>query len=68
MRVPRVVWLITALNLALLLLFATLLPTWRAPDEPQHVDLVQCEQLRVVRSLTSQERRDRIGTWFPEWA
>ncbi len=39
-RVPRVVWIITALHLMLLLLFATLLPTWRAPDEAQHVDLV----------------------------
>jgi small subunit ribosomal protein S36 len=39
-RVPNAVWLITALNLVLLLLYATLLPTWRAPDEPEHVDLV----------------------------
>ncbi len=39
-RVPRVIWLIMALHLVLLVLFATLLPTWRAPDEPQHVDLV----------------------------
>jgi small subunit ribosomal protein S36 len=39
-RIPGVVWIITALHLMLLLLFATLLPAWRAPDEPQHVDLV----------------------------
>lgn len=38
--VPTVVWLITALQFAFLLFYATLLPTWRAPDEPRHVDLV----------------------------
>jgi small subunit ribosomal protein S36 len=39
-RIPGVIWLITALFFVLLLIYATLLPTWRAPDEPQHVDLV----------------------------
>jgi small subunit ribosomal protein S36 len=35
-----VIWIITALHGALLLLFATVAPTWRSPDEPNHADLV----------------------------
>src|SRR5262245_56857054 len=37
--IPRAVWLITALNVAVLLAYTVLLPAWRAPDEPQHADL-----------------------------
>lgn len=37
--VPRVVWIITALSFALMVLYATLFPTYRAPDEPEHADL-----------------------------
>src|SRR5262245_5087753 len=40
-RVPGAVWCVTALQFVLLLFYATLLPTWRAPDEPRHVDLVR---------------------------
>jgi HD-GYP domain-containing protein (c-di-GMP phosphodiesterase class II) len=35
---------------------------------PHHVDLMHCEHLAVVRGLTPRERRERVGTWFPEWA
>jgi 4-amino-4-deoxy-L-arabinose transferase-like glycosyltransferase len=38
-RVPVVVWWISALHISLLLLYSVLLPTFRAPDEQQHVDL-----------------------------
>lgn len=38
--IPRVVWIITALGFSLMVLYATLFPTYRAPDEPEHVDLV----------------------------
>jgi small subunit ribosomal protein S36 len=38
-RVPVVLWWIGALHVTLLLLYSVLLPTFRAPDEPQHVDL-----------------------------
>ena len=37
--IPRVVWIITALGFSLMVLYATLFPTYRAPDEPEHVDL-----------------------------
>lgn len=47
-RVPMIVWWITALHVGLLLAYSILLPTYRAPDEPQHVDLarVVSEDLR----------------------
>lgn len=32
-------WWITALHVAVLLAYSTLLPTYQAPDEPQHTDL-----------------------------
>lgn len=51
-RVPRVVWWITALNLVLLLGYSVLAPTFRGPDEPQHVDLTH---------LFSEEQR------YPGW-
>jgi hypothetical protein len=35
---------------------------------PHHLDLMQCEQHSVLRSLTPRERRDLIGGRFPEWA
>jgi small subunit ribosomal protein S36 len=38
-HVPAVVWWITALNVTVLLAYSVLLPTYRAPDEPIHVDL-----------------------------
>jgi len=38
-RVPLLVWTITALHLTILLGYSVLLPTYRAPDEPQHADL-----------------------------
>lgn len=38
--VPAAVWLLVLLNLGLLAGYAVLVPTWRAPDEPQHTDLV----------------------------
>jgi small subunit ribosomal protein S36 len=38
--IPRSVWLITVLFGLLLLLFSVLFPTYRGPDEPQHVDLI----------------------------
>lgn len=37
---PRAVWLVTAVHVLLLGAYSVLLPTWRAPDEPHHVDLV----------------------------
>ena len=39
-RVPAVVWWITALFVATMVAYSILLPTYRAPDEPQHVSLV----------------------------
>lgn len=38
--IPRVVWPITALFGLILLLYSVLFPTYRGPDEPQHVDLI----------------------------
>lgn len=38
--VPRVVWLLAAANLLLLSTWTILMPTYKAPDEPGHVDLV----------------------------
>ncbi len=38
-RVPLAVWCIGALHVTMLLLYSVLLPTYRAPDEPLHVDL-----------------------------
>jgi hypothetical protein len=39
-RVPLVVWLVVATHLVLLCAWSVLLPTFRAPDEVNHVDLV----------------------------
>jgi small subunit ribosomal protein S36 len=38
-RVPRIVWWIVALHVTVLGAYSILLPTYRAPDEPLHVDL-----------------------------
>lgn len=38
--VPRSVWLLTVLHLFLLLVWSVSVPIYRAPDEPNHVDLV----------------------------
>jgi HD-GYP domain-containing protein (c-di-GMP phosphodiesterase class II) len=35
---------------------------------PRHLDLMQSEKHRVLRSLTPRERRDLIGARLPEWA
>ena len=51
-RVPVLVWCITGLYVTLLLAYSILLPTFRAPDEPQHVD---------VAHLFSEEGR------YPAW-
>jgi small subunit ribosomal protein S36 len=47
-RVPRVIWWVTALHLTFLGAYSILLPTYRAPDEPLHVDLAHLfsEELR----------------------
>lgn len=47
-RIPPVVWSIVALHLTLLLFYSVVMPTYRAPDEPQHVDLAHefSEELR----------------------
>lgn len=37
--VPRVVWLVFGLHVVVLGAYSILLPTYRAPDEPLHVDL-----------------------------
>ncbi|MBW3557940.1 MAG: DUF2142 domain-containing protein, partial [Actinobacteria bacterium] len=39
-RPPLLVWLLTALHVMLLAFHSLLVPTWRGPDEPNHVDLV----------------------------
>ncbi len=38
-RLPPAVWLITAVHVLLAVAYTVLLPTWRGPDEPHHVDL-----------------------------
>jgi small subunit ribosomal protein S36 len=38
-RAPAVIWWICALHVTVLLAYSVLLPTYRAPDEPLHVDL-----------------------------
>lgn len=38
--IPRAVWLLVALNVLLMTSYSMLVPTYRGPDEPQHVDLV----------------------------
>lgn len=37
--IPAIVWWITALHFAVLLAYSVVLPTYRSPDEPLHVDL-----------------------------
>lgn len=39
--VPRSVWLLSALHLLLLLAWSVSVPIYRAPDEPNHVDMVR---------------------------
>ena len=39
--VPLTVWSIVALHTVLLFAYSVLLPTYRAPDEPQHIDVVR---------------------------
>jgi len=39
LRAPRVVWWVVALHVVVLGAYSILLPTYRAPDEPLHVDL-----------------------------
>lgn len=39
--VPTAVWLLTGLHLVLLLTWTVLVPGYRAPDEPFHVDMVR---------------------------
>jgi hypothetical protein len=34
---------------------------------PHHVDLAQCDSPSIVRTLSSVESRDLLGTRFPEW-
>lgn len=41
-------WWITALHIALIAVYAVLVPTYRAPDEPEHFDLVR----EVARTAT----------------
>lgn len=38
-RVPRIVWWVVGLHVVVLGVYSILLPTYRAPDEPLHVDL-----------------------------
>jgi 4-amino-4-deoxy-L-arabinose transferase-like glycosyltransferase len=45
-RLPRPLWVVTALYALILLGYTVLLPTYRAPDEPQHVDLVLAMEQR----------------------
>src|SRR5919106_1594267 len=40
-RVPALIWWITGLHVAMLLAYSVLLPTYRAPDEPQHADIAR---------------------------
>ncbi len=39
-RYPRVVWLLTGYFALILFAYTILLPTYRSPDEPNHVDLI----------------------------
>lgn len=39
--VPAAVWLLTGLHLVLLVAWSVLVPGYRAPDEPYHVDMVR---------------------------
>jgi HD-GYP domain-containing protein (c-di-GMP phosphodiesterase class II) len=34
---------------------------------PHHVDLAQCDSPSIVRTLSTSESRDLLGTRFPEW-
>lgn len=38
-RMPAIVWTVTALHVTAFLAYSILVPTYRAPDEPLHVDL-----------------------------
>jgi small subunit ribosomal protein S36 len=40
-RVPAPIWWITGLHVSLLLAYSILLPSYRAPDEPQHIDVAR---------------------------
>jgi hypothetical protein len=34
---------------------------------PHHVDLAQCDSPSIVRTLSTSESRELLGTRFPEW-
>jgi hypothetical protein len=40
----------------------------RGLSRPRHLDLGQCEGHSIVRTLSPTERRNLLGTRFPEWA
>lgn len=46
--VPRAVWAVAALHVALLLGWSLVTPVYEAPDEPQHVDLVRAVEQRLA--------------------
>jgi 4-amino-4-deoxy-L-arabinose transferase-like glycosyltransferase len=50
--IPPIAWAVTATYLVVLLAYSVLLPTYRGPDEPHHVDLIR---------LVSQELT------YPDW-
>ncbi|MPZ88937.1 MAG: DUF2142 domain-containing protein, partial [Nitriliruptorales bacterium] len=78
-RLPRTLWLVQALFVALLILYSTLAPTYQAPDEPHHVDMAMAaargqvfpwpeptgreNSLQVQRSLRPYE----AGTQWDQW-
>jgi hypothetical protein len=39
-----------------------------ALSRPHHLDLGQCENHSIVRSLSAPERRELLARRFPEWA
>jgi hypothetical protein len=53
--IPRSVWLVTGIFALLLLGYSVLLPTYRGPDEPQHVDLILA--VRQTHSYPDFDRR-----------
>lgn len=67
--IPPPVWLIALVHLGLGIAYSVLLPTWRGPDEPHHVDLVlrmadgqtypSWDEARISRAVT--ETLDRVG-------
>lgn len=55
-KVPSPVWWLCGLNLCLLVGLSVLTPLWRAPDEPNHADLVV--GVRETRSYPAFDQRD----------